>query len=257
LLRDTTSTSSPPSHRSLREWRHKGAYFTRGSTKKVIHIEGGRADYVDAVWSEIEALLDHASEQKTSLCALLDSDVSPSWTLVTLYYWGLFSALTLTRLLGSPVAFLTKDDVATLCRAGVDPQELRGPPPGTYEFNVTSLDSVAKTWIELKYVGSNFHDTIWTRLTANLSELVRASKATADFDSRVITSLCAFSRYQASWPSTIRNAVNYQPGYSYQFVHGKDHGRIRESVIGAVSKSLSVNNIYAVFHVSKGDDRSC
>jgi NADPH:quinone reductase-like Zn-dependent oxidoreductase len=30
-----------------------------------------------------------------------------------------------------------------------------------------------------------------------------------------------------------------------------------EAVGKQVTKSLSVNNIYAVFHVSKGDDRSC
>jgi hypothetical protein len=203
----------------LREWRTQGSYIVLSSDSKRLVIRAASGELADVLFADVEFLLDQAAEQRTALKLAVQNVGwhSPAWTTVTAYYWSFFSALALTRMVGRSTWFLNKEAVQYLVSLA---QTVTGKPgAGTLFFDI---EPQAGGDCEMHLVGSgrNNHDAVWHRL----KELVTRIFASTDKNSSVdefrlwwCLSECA-KILGDSWPSEIRNDVNYKAGYAYKEV---------------------------------------
>ncbi|AIV78622.1 hypothetical protein X994_1790 [Burkholderia pseudomallei] len=216
----------PYRDKNLNAWREVGAYNIISSTKSGFELQVNQREYGAYLFAEIQHLLNHAAEHRAHLISVVKNgdETSPSWGFVSLYYMSLFVAMAWTRISNQTVLYLDKDAVDKYCAGSA----IR-PGGGAYEA-VSHFDSksgMSSVYFK-KCPSSHFHEAVWTSIINRAESLFsviqsesKSRKATAD----ELTSLRALKLFNVSnfkdrhvWPSKIRNAVNYRPGFSYRSV---------------------------------------
>lgn len=208
----------------LNLWRNKGYFKVVSCTKSLVSIEAAAHEIGGALLADTEYLLDHAAEHQASIRdAVADANWrSPAWMLVTVYYWGFFSAMALTRISGHSVWFLDKKALGqfkTLAGAAVQPSA------GALYLVLEPYVSGTVRRMTLRPSKSQLHDASWTRVAGLVAEIFAQCDRNANTSEyrfwkalKRIADLWGFD-----WASKLRNVINYRPGYGYREVV-KDRG---------------------------------
>ncbi len=203
----------------LRDWRLKGSYVVTSSDKKRIVLRASSSEMANVIFADVEFLLDQAAEQRAALkiaATTLPWD-SPAWTTVTAYYWSFFSALALTRIIGRSTWFLDKSALLDL-RALANVATGR-PGAGTLLFEVLPQQN-SDCELHLTESGRNNHEAVWHCFNKLVGRVFAAANQNSSIDEYRLwwcLSECA-KILGESWPSEIRNDVNYKAGYAYREV---------------------------------------
>ena len=213
-------------HRSavpLHLWRDKGTFIVTACTKNHIVIEAAGAEIGAVLLADTEHLLDQAAEHQASLREVLTTTKwhSPAWTLVTTYYWAFFLELALSRLTGRSVWFLDRVALSQMRILAGSPVQ---PSAGPMYLTVDDYVSATNREISLKPSRSQYHDACWSLGQALIHKVFQDSDQNSNsMEYRLWWSLKRTADlWGPNWPSKIRNAVNYRPGYCYREVIGRD-----------------------------------
>ena len=196
----------------LTDWRRFSSIRVVSATKNTLDIECNEAELRSSLVAEIEAWADHELEMRAQIfrsCAV-DSGAQESWFMVSVYYWSVFSACLLLRLLGAPVFRMASDDLKTL--KGLLPSTTIFPIEGA--FRLTQLGSTSATMevVRLSRLKSNYHQALWTALYSSLSEiqLVTKSNNSNRTEKDLVAALLGALNSKNAMLSDFRNLVNYR-----------------------------------------------
>lgn len=205
--------------RPLNAWRKDGYYTVSCTAKDTITVLASGDDFGTALLSDVEHLLDHAAEHHSALYRAVKSDqwLSPAWTVVTIYYWGFFCTLALTRLLGRTSWYLDKEAADDFRRLSNHSSNVGA---GAYRVECKDYVSATNREIKLHKAKDRIHESVWKNATKSLEAVARNNTTNPDelfFYNAIIETA---SILQPDWPSTLRNTVNYRPGVGYREVLG-------------------------------------
>lgn len=209
---------------SLNNWRKYGSHNLLSSTKKSFRLQVNQREFGAALFADAQHLLNHATEHKAHTLSIGQSGLalSPSWTCVTLYYCALYLALAWTRIANNTILFLDKDAIAEFCRGAA-----QLPGAGTYRATLAVDDSTGEATLDLQKCNtSHFHEAVWIAVCAEVASLATsikaqtASRKPSEDEILVLRAMALFQglsfREPLAWPSKLRNAINYRPGFSYR-----------------------------------------
>lgn len=204
-------------------WRDKGGYHVTGITKKDILVMCSATEYGEVIAKEVSMLMDQALEHRMLLDEAFKSGKSPSnsWLLVTTYYWCVFLCLAWLRLVGKVVTYLPKDDIDRL--KAIYGKEEKGPVNGTFVIIPEEVTGTKRLLRYRKLNANNFHEGLWCAFAADIKErLAAARNDPASMETRLFIALNLENfREGSSWPSKLRNMVNYRIGFGYGAVEGR------------------------------------
>lgn len=210
---------------NLAEWQRQGHYTVQAATNKQFEVITSTDDFGSALLTDVEYLLDNATEHQVSLWNHINSQqwISPAWLGVTVYYWAFFLALATTRLTGRTSWFLTPEiarDFKRLAPVGAST-------PGAGCFRVTCGQAVSATQriVILRRTDTRIHDEVWRIWFTGCSG--RVAKCTAvpgtSLEKPLFEAVAQSARRLGDdWPSAFRNAINYRSGFAYSAVRGKE-----------------------------------
>ena len=96
---------------SLAIWQAHGFYRVLKSERHGFDLEVPTADIGSALLTDVEHLLDAATEHQVCIWRHVNANhwLSPAWLAVTFYYWAFFLVLALTRLLGKSTVYIGRE----------------------------------------------------------------------------------------------------------------------------------------------------
>lgn len=205
----------PGNPQGLRHWADKGAYTVSSASLSVATIDASQAELGSALLSDAEQLLDHAAEHQCVLHreCVSEQKGSPAWTLVTVYYWALFNAIALTRLLGRTVWYVdpvTAKRFAALAPGGSGPS-------GNVRLELAPPQASSRVSVCLHRSQVRFHESTWRQLAAAVDDVSQGPSKTEE--ALLYEALRNVGKKLShEWPSRLRNLVNYRPGHGYRLV---------------------------------------
>ncbi|WP_156526505.1 hypothetical protein [Cupriavidus gilardii] len=203
---------------TLAAWQAQGTYTISSTSSSKFTIAAAPPDVGGALIADAAFHLDHALEQQVSLMkGLADHGwSSPAWQVVTFYYWSYFCAMALSRMLGHTVWFVTASvarqfaDLATTHSARVT--------QGTYELSCGEFLSAGIREFNLVKRQRRLHEQLWTTtfdLFRSLHQDLR-DEIISPQEERLFLAISNTANVLGNeWPSALRNAVNYRPGFAY------------------------------------------
>jgi hypothetical protein len=203
---------------TLAAWQAQGTYTISSVSPSRFAIVVAPSDFGGALFSDAAFHLDHALEHQASLMKVLESGQwsSPAWQVVTFYYWSYFCAMALSRLLGRTVWFVTphvaEQFTALAARGGHRVTR------GTYELSCGVSLSAGAREIALVKRPRRLHEQLWSTVFDLLESVYREVGAgvAAPQEERLYLAIMSSARILGNdWPSSIRNVVNYRPGFAY------------------------------------------
>ena len=219
----------PSAQVTLGNWLSHGAYRVSAASTKRFTLETSAADVGGAIFADASLHLDHAVEHSTSLRNILSSGLwhSSAWSAVLVYYWAFFLVLALTRITGRSTWFVSQQGAMVL--QGLAPLGGRPPGSGPYVFSCGPFVSASQREVILeRSAQTRLHDALWQMWFRELRKIVNEVASTGtELESRFYRAqLQAANLIGDSWPSDLRNSVNYLPGVAY--------GAMRQSSPAAV-----------------------
>ncbi len=211
---------------SVAEFLRSGSYIVTLAQPKSIHLEVTSVEFGSALLGDAAVLLDHAVEHQHVVCTSVRDAAweSPAWLLVSAYYWGYFSALAITRLVGRTTTFLTAPALAGLSTLAPQPAPLQRPGAGAYSLRAEQVVSTDRREVVLGRSKDRLHEGTWKCMFGYLeSKRAVGDTSSEPFETSLLSSMGEASRLLGSdWPSAVRNAVNYVPGFAYGQVRNED-----------------------------------
>lgn len=214
------SSFSPHNPLTLTNWRQRGSFSVVTASSKGFTLHCSAAEIGSAMLGDIEYLFNHIAEHRALVHDVIKGTQwnSPAWLLVTIYYWGLFAALIWTRLLGKGIIYLDRQSVRDLRTLA---STTSGSPSGggTYRIGIgEDLSATSREVMLEKLAASHFHECAW-------QQIIRDAKCRFDQYADEDTDKTEFRMFRClafpghattdAWPSELRNAVNYRPGFAY------------------------------------------
>jgi hypothetical protein len=220
------TTIEPFRDRNLNVWRTHGSYALKSSSTTSFKLSVSQREYAATLISEIEHLLNHASEHRAHLfaCQATQHDPSPSWMFVSLYYFALYIGMAWTRATNAAIIYLDKDSIREYCRGAPF-----SPGGGAFRSSLAINEETNGAEVEIRKCNtSHFHEAVWNQVcneassaTTWIESLSQSRKPTNE----ELSSIRAFRLFGGQsfkdplvWPSKLRNAINYRPGFSYRSV---------------------------------------
>lgn len=203
---------------TLATWQAQGTYTISSSSSTKFTVEAAPGDFGGALLSDAAYHLDHALEHQASLMKTLTSGQwsSPAWQVVTVYYWAYFVIMALSRMLGRTVWFITPDvakQFTTLAPSGSATLT-----QGTYEINCGVALSAGTRQILLTKRSRRVHEQLWATTFDLLNRVYQdvGVGVASPQEERLFLAIINSARVLGDdWPSTLRNVVNYRPGFAY------------------------------------------
>ncbi|RYZ82495.1 MAG: hypothetical protein EOP04_21915 [Proteobacteria bacterium] len=215
----------PYRDQNLNTWRTGGSYTYTSSTKSEFVLQVNHREFAAATFADAQHLLNQTTEHRAQLlqCISSGNEPSPTWLFVTLYYMGLYAALAWTRAVNQAVVYLDKDAIQKFC--GSSPTIPGG---GSFIVKFVDLGIASSPEVHISKSLSHFHEAVWARVAhiasdaykwINLSISTRSGSAEELLALRALDILSkAPFKSMTTWPSKLRNALNYRPGFSYRGV---------------------------------------
>jgi len=115
------------------------------------------------------------------------------------------------------------------------------PGSGAYEFRISAPLSASMVQVELKKSNSaRLHDIVWRRTLELIRSLSSATSLTSD-EARIFGAVTkSVNKLGATWPSELRNSINYTPGCGYTTVRRQT--QIPQFGFVQVDPSVPMNN---------------
>lgn len=225
---------------SFYEWREKGGYHVTGSTKKEFIISCSARELGGVLLNETTNLSNQALEHKSIIGLALASGktLSSSWLLVTTYYWCVYLALSWLRMTGQIVTYLPTHEIGRFQKLNLS--QGKSPPNGTF---ITKIDTEygSKRNIKMQRLKSNnFHEGLWTAFNNDITsrlKLLKGEPAGIELRAFSCLNLAGYADGH-SWPSMIRNIINYKVGVGYGEING--HKNPDLIAIGKSIKEMSL-----------------
>lgn len=217
----------------FKDWLDDGNYSITKSLKySYVEFDAYDADIASFFLEDADLLYNAFLEHVVELDAIRKR-VGPSsdcWGIVTLYYAGFFVAQALVRLLGFPVMFLTKQNLKTI-------SELCGKnfAGGVYVLSKNAPVSYGMSSYTLRKKEGKIHELTWVQIFTFIEQIlddhkhIEATKEINFYADMVDRNI--FKIYNGyNWPSTLRNEVNYTPGFYYRMVSGRSTAACKKSI---------------------------
>lgn len=237
LVPDFTNLE-PFRDRNLNQWRTSGAYNFKGSTNSSFALDVNPREYAATIFAEAQHLLNQASEHRAHILQFhnLKNDPSPTWLFVSLYYYSLYIAMAWTRVANGAIIYLDKESIKQYC--GHSPSI---PYAGAYKATINSDDAIGLYQVEMQKCGvSHFHEAVWIAVNNEITitikwiESLSKSRRPTPEEEISLRALRLFGglnfTYALIWPSKLRNAINYRPGFSYRSVVNHNFLRIKSRI---------------------------
>jgi hypothetical protein len=210
---------SPPKE-TMAEWLQLG-YLTPldSDVKSVFLFSTSAADLPASIYHDVERLQNHVFEHIIEIISYNEckSSRSEAWSVVTLYYFGFFTAQTILRLIGQPV-FHISDSVSKNLNNSIGVQLS----PGAFQLTLAAPISANSADFKIQSLKKRHHDAVWNRLFGILENAKANARDSGSADAEITFYQILEYRstkkiYNSSrWPSEIRNLVNYRPGFGYR-----------------------------------------
>jgi hypothetical protein len=206
---------------NLASWQKQGYYSIRSANRSRFELIASSADIGSALLTDVECLLDHAAEHQVTLWRQINSSewLSPAWLGVTVYYWGFFISLAITRLTGKTAWFVTPEIARDLKKLSPVPSSTAG--AGCFRIACANRLSATNRLVVLKKTKARFHDDVWGLWLSSCSSKVGRlpSPAVDSLERRLFTAIATTAKRMGNdWPSAFRNAINYRSGFAYTAV---------------------------------------
>lgn len=203
--------ASPIGWVPLSDWRKYSSLSVVGFSSGKLTIACNRDELHSTIVGEAEAWADHELEMRSQVFRMATpvARAQDSWFAVSVYYWAAFSSCLLLRLLGRPVFRLSSKDIAVF--KSLDPS-LTGLTEGTYKL-IQGVDlSVTTREVQLKKLRSNYHQSLWIALVAELEDIQRLTKESNPngIEVGIIDEILRVLKANSSYLSDLRNLVNYK-----------------------------------------------
>lgn len=231
---------------SFYQWREKGGYLVSGSTKKGFILSCAARELGSVLIKESTSLGGQALEHKAIIgsALALGRTLSSSWLLVTAYYWCVYLALSWLRMTGQIVTYLPTTEIERFQRLNLS--EGKSPSNGTF---VTKIDEEygSKRDINLQRLKSNnFHEGLWSAFNSDIASRMKLLKGEpANVELRVFSCLNLAGYVDGhSWPSKVRNIVNYKVGIAYGEIEGHKNPDLIK--FGQSMKEMSLTEILSL-----------
>lgn len=214
----------------VEDWLSKAnyAWVSSGSNTHRIDISGCRADYTNALACEIARFSCATYESMLNASPPGHDSRSIGWMLVRHYYAIFYAAHALLRVSGKAVIFLSD---ATCRRMAMIGGQYLGMAPkvpkGTY---LVSVDKSNKSLLEIECISAGnggSHAELWKQfltLMLNLENSIVLSYGNSAAGQNAIAlmkklraQLCSRGKTDGSWPSMVRNTLNYKHGHGVWF----------------------------------------
>lgn len=212
---------------NLNNWRRGGAYRLMTSNKRGFTLAVNNIrEYSAALFADSQHLINHVMEHRAHLMNALSTgrETSPTWIFVTVYYMALFSAMAWTRAANSAVVYLDTEAIIEFCGKN-------STRPGGGAFLISTTTDPLTNQSEVRITKSNhshFHEAVWVESMDGIGKAFhwiagqansRSSSADELLHMRALN-LFLKTKFQTGpvWPSKLRNALNYRPGFSYRSV---------------------------------------
>ena len=211
--------------KNLNAWRDWGAYQPIASSSQNIEVKVNQYEFGEIIFAEIQHLLNHVAEQRAHIISALHGNCpSPSWLFVSAYYAALYATLAWTRSMNLAVLYLDKPAIHQFSFGAT-----QSPTAGAFTATLVQSSNSAEHHFRIsKSKKSHFHEAVWLTMSSTASTLllqiqqeISSRQATSDeLDSiRLLKLFDGFSFEEPHyWPSLLRNAINYRPGYSYRSI---------------------------------------
>lgn len=173
---------------------------------KSFEIELSKEDYYKAIHCEIELFMNKSTIQHKDL--LKQTDVSKTWSFVTLYYLSFFSITLLFRFIDRGFLFFSREQLKKISDFSLAVySEVIEFPTGNYYFNLKEINELGNAVITLTYKGDNVHKTSWIYFEEVINEFCSNSK---DHELLIYNYLLNFfKKNNFEFPSRLRNKLNY------------------------------------------------
>lgn len=203
---------------TLSTWQAQGTYTISSSSSSKFTIQVASTDFGGALLADAAYHLDHALEHQTSLMKTLASGQwsSPAWQVVTFYYWAYFVAMALSRMLGRTVWFVTPEVAKQFTT--LSPSGSATFTKGTYEISCGDALSAGTRQVHLVKRSRRVHEQLWTTIFDLMNCFYRdvGAGVASPQEERLFLAIINSARVLGDdWPSTLRNVVNYRPGFAY------------------------------------------
>lgn len=229
-----SSYSNPP---TLESWLRTGTYTVSATSAKEYILIAAPTEIGSVFLSEAILNADRALEHSISLRNQLACKrwSSPAWTAVTFYYWTYHLAVALTRLLGKTSWWVTEEIADQLhLLAGIGGKK-SGAGPYTVECG-TILSATAREFRIKRSNQTRSHDAIWNVWHTRLREYTKPviNVKSTNPETRFYVALVAAANVLGdTWPSDLRNAVNY--------THAAGYGAVRKKSPSALYPAISAD----------------
>jgi hypothetical protein len=160
---------------------------------------------------------------------------SPAWTTVTFYYWAYHVAVALTRLLGKTVWFVSPTLACQLSFLAGN----GAPQPGSGPYTLECGSILSATQREITITRSSqtrVHHALWKIWFSELRACTKTAVAgkASGAEARLYLSLIGAANLLGdTWPSDLRNDLNYTIGVGY--------GAVRRNTPSAVYSAILVD----------------
>lgn len=173
---------------------------------KSFEIELTKNDYYKAIHCDIELFMNKVFIQYSDYKK--QTDVSPSWSFITLYYLAFFNSTCLFRFIDKGFIFLNKTHAKIIEDFSIalysDPIAVD---IGNYYFSVKEINSYGNIVLSLSHKGDSVHKSTWLQMESSLREFL----TTSDPSEIVLYNLLLnhFTKFKSEYPSNLRNKLNY------------------------------------------------
>jgi hypothetical protein len=210
-----------------------GSYQLLGATKADFRLSVNHREFAAALFADCQHLVNQVLEHRANLLRSIErpDEPSPTWMFVGLYYMSLYSAMAWTRITNGAVVYLDKEAIRKYCQGSVVM-----PGGGSYLVEITPG---AGTNAEVRFSKSisHFHEAVWLQAAKEAGAAyawIEKLSSTRAPTSEELLALRAMKLLRGTpfgsqpvWPSKLRNALNYRPGFSYRGVPNNNILRIK------------------------------
>ena len=223
---------------------------------KTYKIEFDKEDLVKGIIADSEFFFTRALVQYTNIINA-DSDLSPCWMAVSQYYFSYFTTTALLRILSRGNLYLDGEIVKIISNmATLLIGEKIQIDTGNYIFSIKSEDELGNSklgvygdnvFMELKYNGSRgTHEQTWISIQEFLEEYIRLDSSKNSEYTILMSMKDIINLYGATFPSKLRNQINYQAPYGYESINKQlqcsNSSITREELLRKICSFDKVNN---------------
>ncbi|HTV41972.1 MAG TPA: hypothetical protein VMF08_15420 [Candidatus Sulfotelmatobacter sp.] len=213
-------------------WIQCGGFNLRTASTTDITIECAPVEIASVFLRDVERLLNHCVEQALEIYRFgVENCIrSDAWNVVTIYYHCFFAAQALLRLIGEPVFFMDKENIGIFKSIAA---AANFPGPGMFEFHQTSVTTLSLSEYTFKKKSRRPHEATWKKLLHLFDSFVHdRALATDAKEASLFASLATQKLFRIysdyDWPSRVRYNANYNPGFAYLLVEGRNRARTKK-----------------------------